>query len=143
MAPEPLVERVHRYLGPLILRRALSAKCFQPSSMGEEVVQLDSDEFKILVNRDRGGNEWIEVGSKIRPKPRAPLRSYLLCRLIAFLYGSAPKDRCDLEAEARLLVEREKELLNSVLINSEELRLWNTDAARVMFGQKPHGNWPR
>jgi hypothetical protein len=79
--------------------------------MGEEFVELDSDEFRVQISRDRGENEWIEIGSKIRPKPRAPLCSYLLCRLIAFCHGSDPMNRCDLEAEARWLIDCEEELL--------------------------------
>src|SRR5579871_3254006 len=104
--------------------------------MGEEAVRLDSDEFSVLVMRDRGGNEWIEVGSKIRPKPRAPLRRYLLCRLTGYLFGADPQAPCDLEAESRWLVDHEEEILDSALINSEGLRLWNVDAARVQFGGK-------
>jgi hypothetical protein len=49
---------------------------------------------------------------------------------------------CDLEAEARWLVDHEEVILDSAVINSEELRLWNADAARVMFGQKPRRRWP-
>jgi hypothetical protein len=139
---KPLIERVRQYLRPLISRHGFTVASFGPSSMGEEAVRLDSDEFTVTISRDRGGGEWITVGSKVRPKARAPLRSYLLCRLIAFRNGSEPNPLCDLEAEARWLVDHEEVILDSALINSEELRLWNADAARVMFGQKPRRRWP-
>ena len=105
--------------------------------MGEEAVQFDSEEFRVTISRDRGGNEWIAVGSKVRPRARAPLRSYLLCRFIAFRNGSDPNPRCDLESEARWLVDHEEVILDSAMINSEELRLWNADGARIMFGARP------
>lgn len=144
-ANEPLLERVRHLLGPLIARRGLTVKSDGPSSMGEEVVQLDCHEFEVLIRRDRWTNpiEWIEVGSKIRPRPHAPLRRYLLCRVIAYRYGSDPDHAGDLEAEARWLIDHEEEILDSALLNAEELRLWNVDAARVMLGQKPRGKWPR
>jgi hypothetical protein len=111
--------------------------------MGEEAVELHSDEFIVLIHRDRGRNEWVEVGTKVRPRPRAPLRSYLLSRLIDYRDGSEPNQKSRLEAEARWLDEHEEEILDSSLINSEQLRLWDIDATRVQFGQKPRGKWPR
>ena len=140
-----LTERVRQFLRPLISRHGFTVASTGPSSMGDEEVQLDSEEFTVTINRDRGGSEWIVVGSKVRPKARAPLRSYLLCRLIAFRNGSEPHPvrHRGLKAEARWLVDHADLILDSALINSEELRLWNADAARVMFGQKPRGRRPR
>jgi hypothetical protein len=105
--------------------------------MGEEVVELDSKEFKVPIRRDRGRNEWIEIGTKLGPRPRARLRSYLLARLIAYHEGSEPNTECDLEAEACWLMNHEEKVLDSSLINAEDMRLWNADAARAQFGQKP------
>jgi hypothetical protein len=138
-----LVERVRQYLRPLIARHGFTVASFGPSSMGEEAVRLDSEEFTVKIYRDRGGSEWITVGSKVRPKARAPLRNYLLCRLIAFRDGSEPNPACDLKAEAKWLADHADVVLDSALINSEELRSWNVDAARVMLGEKPRGRWPR
>jgi hypothetical protein len=137
MVSEPLLERVNRCLGQLIERRGFTVES-KEGSMGEARVRLHSEEFVVDVYRDRGGWEWITVGSKIRPRPRAHLRTFLLCRLIAYLDRRLdPNPRIEFEAEAEWLTVHQDIIFNSAFINEEDLRDWDVDAARVLFGQKP------
>ena len=137
MVFESLLDRVHRCLGPLIERRGFTVESDE-GTMGEAWVRLQSEEFFVEVYRDRGGREWITIGSKVRPKPRAHLRNFLLSRSSSYLDGKLdPNPKIDLEAEAGWLLANQDVILDSSFINSEDLRLWNVDAARVLFGQKP------
>jgi hypothetical protein len=140
MEPEPLSTRVDRYLGPLIARRGFTVENDEPSntSMGEQAVLLESEDFRVVVMRDRGGSEWITLGTKVRARPRAPLRDYLVSRLIAYHeQANDPNPRPDLETEAKWLIEHEELAFNPAWLNSEELRVWNANASRLLFGQKP------
>jgi hypothetical protein len=137
MAGGSLLGRVRRLLGVFVKQRGfcVTAEGDQTDSFGA-CVQLSSSEFVVHVIRDRG-QEWITVGSKIRPKPRAPLRSWPLGSVVAFLDGrSDPYPVLDLATEARWLKQRASEILDSSVINSEELRTWAVRASRRMFGQR-------
>ena len=93
-----------------------------------------SEEFVLEVIRDRS-QEWIQVGTKVRPKPRAPLRSWSMGHLVAFLdKQSDPYPISDLKTEAHWLKERGDEILDSSLINSDELRKWAVLASHRLFG---------
>src|SRR6185437_1799398 len=114
-----------RLLGPLIAERDFSV-----TAGGDQVnplgawVRLESEEFAVKIIRDRG-QEWINVGTKVRPKPRAPLRCPPLGHLLAYLDGD--DDPCSistLEAEAEVLTRRADEVFDSTLINSEDYRRW-------------------
>lgn len=136
MPGETLVERVKRYLGSFILRHSLSirAEGDQLSEFGA-VVRLESDEFVVDIVRDRG-QEWIVVGTKVRREPHAHLQSWPLGHIVAYLDGAAdPYGVCDLEREANWLADREEDILDSALINSEELNHWAVQASRRLFGQ--------
>jgi hypothetical protein len=137
MTSESLLERVNRCLGQLIERRGFSVESDE-RSMGEAWVRLQSEEFVVDVCRDRGGSEWITVGSKVRPRPRAHLRTFLLSRLISYLDGKLdPNHTIEFEAAAEWLLVHQDLIFNSAFINAEDLRDWDVDAARVLFGQKP------
>jgi hypothetical protein len=138
MPAEPLLERVHRYLGPLIERRGFTVDSGE-GPMGEAWVRLQSVEFVVTVFRDRGASEWITVGTKARPRPRAHLRSYLLRRLVSYLDGGLDPnpEGSDLETEAKWLTGRQDQIFNSAFINSEHLRFWNLNASRMQFGLEP------
>jgi hypothetical protein len=136
--PEPLLDRVMRLLGPFIERRGFAVD-HDEGPMGEAWVRLQDDEFVVTAFRDRGGFEWFTVGTKVRPRPRAHLRSFLLERLVSYLDGGQdPNPTADLETQARWLVERQGRILDSAFLNSEDLNFWNLNAARLLFGQKPY-----
>jgi hypothetical protein len=135
MSPEPLVERVRRFLSSFPAEQGFSitAGDDQTNSFGAWV-RLESEEFVVGVVRDRG-QEWITVGTKVRPKPRAPLRSWPLAHVVAYLDGAAnPYPISDLETEANWLTRRAGETLDTTLINSEGLNRWAVRASRRLFG---------
>jgi hypothetical protein len=74
MPSEPHVERVNRLLGSFPSDHGFSVHTGddQTNTIGAWV-RLESGEFLIDVVRDRG-QEWITVTTKVRAKPRAPLR---------------------------------------------------------------------
>ena len=137
MPTNSLFDRVRHLLGPLIEQRGFSITTVgdQTSSFGA-CVHLRTSEFLVDVVRDRG-QESITVGTTVRPKPRAPLRSSTLAHLVAFLDGQTdPYPVSDLETEARWLTERADQILDSSVINSEELRKWKVRASRRQWGQR-------
>jgi hypothetical protein len=102
-------------------------------------VELRSAEFVITVVRDRG-QEWITVGTTIRPKPRARFRWWPLGHVVAFLDGRADAyGLVGLDTEMGWLIDRRDEVLDVALINSEYLRRWAVRASRRLFGQRPRG----
>jgi hypothetical protein len=74
MPAEPLIERVRRLLGSFPSEHgfAFTSGDDQANPFGAWV-RLDSDEFWVGITRDRG-DEWMTVGTKVRPKRHAPLR---------------------------------------------------------------------
>ena len=83
-------------------------------------------------------SEWVEVHSLIRPRPRAHLRSYSVSRLDGYISGKASDAKLTtLDEQIDTLLRHKKEFLSTEFLNSEELRLWNADAARIMFGEEP------
>jgi hypothetical protein len=140
MPGEPLVEIVESRLHAVILRYGLEV-----GAEGDQVstyracVSLRSDEFVVTIIRDRG-EEWIDVGSKIRPGPRKPIRSWSLGHLVAFLDGAtSPYPIGDLATELDWLDRRAGEILDSALINSKGLSAWAVAASRRLWGQKRRG----
>jgi hypothetical protein len=133
-----LIERVARLLGPFTTDHGFSVPTGDnQANSSRGWVRLVSDEFLVDILLDRG-EEWIEVGTKIRPGPRKPLRRWPLGHVVAYLDGAAdPYPISDLENETGWLARRADEILDSKLINSEELRRWAVRASRRSFGQKP------
>src|SRR3954470_23754047 len=131
MPSEPLVEQVRRVLGGFLEDHGfdVAAGDDQANPFGAWA-RLESEEFVIGVVRDRG-QEWFTVGSKVRPKPRAPRRHWPLGHIVAYLDGAAgPYPVSGLELEAGWLVRRAGEILDSTLLNSEGLRRWSVEASR-------------
>ena len=48
-----------------------------------------------------------------------------------------PKHRIEFGAEAEWLLVHQELIVNSAVISDEDVRDWQVDAARVLFGQKP------
>jgi hypothetical protein len=136
--PEPLSERVRRLLGTFASDLGFSiADAGDPTDSFGAWVRLESREFVVCVIRDRD-QEWTTVGTKVRPKPRAPLRWWPLSHVVAYLDGARdPYPLCNLETEAEWLIERATQLLDSTLINSEGLRQWAVRSSRARFGRRP------
>jgi hypothetical protein len=137
MASGSLLAKVRRLLGPLIKQRGFTivAEGDQQSTVGA-CVQLHSSDFVVLVIRDRG-QERMVVGTTTRPKPRAPIRSWPLGHVVAFLDDqSDPYPVSNLTTEACWLKDRPDEILDASLLNSEELREWAVRASRRLWDQR-------
>ncbi len=136
MPMESLLERVKALLGVFCLdhRFSISGSDDQTNPFGAWV-RLESDEFLVDVIRDRG-QHWINVTAKARPRPRARRRGGPLGHLLAYLDGAAdPYPISDLETEARLLLERRGEILDTALLNSDGLNRWAVKSVRRRSGQ--------
>ncbi len=104
---------------------------------GGASVELRSAEFVVIIGRDRG-QEWITVGTTVRPGPRQTLRWWPLGHVVGFLDGRAyPYGLVGLDTEMGWLRDRWDEVLSVPVINSEELRRWAVRASRRLFGQRP------
>jgi hypothetical protein len=114
----------------------LTADGDQCSTWGASVA-LRSAEFVVTVVRDRG-QEWINVGTTVRPGPRKPLPWWPLGHLVAYLDGRQdPFGLVGLDTEMGWLWDRRDEVLDVSLINSEDLWRWAVRASRRRFGQRP------
>jgi hypothetical protein len=134
---EPLAELVRRSLGLLISRRRFTLKAWGDPAW-DQAVLLESGEFTVHVLRERGEKAWILVGSTVRPRKRAHLRSYLLSRLVAYLgMVEDPNREVNFADEVKWLHDYEDQVFDTALLNSEDLRIWNVNAARRMFGHQP------
>lgn len=132
-----LRRRASRLLRGLPRRRGLEFRRAEPSPMGGWYVRLENAEFLIEITQDRAGEApSIAIGTRLRPRPRAPLRGpWSLSHLRGFLDGQRDHFRFQtLSEEVRWLHENEPRLFDSVFLNSEALRVWSVRAARRMFG---------
>src|SRR5579883_2767585 len=133
----PLVECVDQLLGGFISLHGftITADGDQASEFSAYVA-LQGDEFVVTIVRDRG-QEWIDIGTKVRRGLRRRPRSWPVGHLVAYLDGSPdPYPVSDLETEAKWLKERAGELLDSELINSKDLTDWAVRASRRFWGQR-------
>ena len=55
--------------------------------MGEWYVNLEGTELFITVSHDRGGTTFIDIGTKIRRRPRAHIRYWSLGHIRGYLEG--------------------------------------------------------
>ena len=124
-------------LGGVVSRHALKPVKHDRSAMGEWFVYYENSEFILGIGRDRGGHIGIELGSKIRRKPRAHMRGpwsmshlkgYLDERKEHFIFKSIDEEKSWLE-------ENEMKLFDSSLLNSDVLNQWAVKASRRLFGQ--------
>lgn len=99
-------------------------------------IDLENDQFIISVTRNYDEEE-IWVHCKVRPRPRAHLRTYAVGSLSAYIQGrSDPYPLRNFMADCKDLLQYKDQFLDSSFLNSEELRAWKVDASRRHFGQK-------
>lgn len=134
MIERPFAERVIRTLGELAERHSLSIRCEgTPGTQNGELVYLENDRLAIVASNERS-EESISISCKVRPRPRAHLRSYSLGSLCAFLDGkSSPHPLRDFAQDADDLLRFEHECLSIDTLNSEELHDWQLTASRAFW----------
>jgi hypothetical protein len=128
-------EALAKQLSPLMLRRDLEFAEYHGNDMGEWYLSMENDRFSMLITRERGGREHLQIGSKIRAKKGAPLRSWTLGHLRGYLealdthysFGS-------LDEQLTWLDSHEQELFDDSLLNAEELRKWSSKVAKKFLG---------
>jgi hypothetical protein len=124
-------------LGGVISRHALKLVKHDRSAMGEWFVYYDNSEFILGIGRDRGGYIGIDLGSKIRRKPRAHMRGpWSMSHLKGYL--DEGKDHFNFKGineEKSWLEENEMKLFDSSLLSSDALNQWAVKASRRLFGQ--------
>lgn len=108
-------------------------------TMGAWSVRWESVEFVVDLSRDRIGEMgWISIGSMLRRKPRSHrrgpwslshLRGYLDQQPDHYLFTG-------LREQLDWYRENEHRLLNSSLLNSDELNAWAIQASRRMFSER-------
>lgn len=110
------------------------------SSMTAWAYYAETDEYKLEIERDRGGRIGIHVGSKVRRKPRAHMRGpWSLSHLRGYLDGSVDHFIfADVDDQIRWLQDNIESILDTTVLNSDELNKWAVTASRRMFGQ---GRW--
>ncbi|WP_299463756.1 hypothetical protein, partial [uncultured Gimesia sp.] len=82
------LEYSNSLLEGVVSRHALKLIKHDRSGMGEWYVYFESFEFILSIGRDRGGHVSIELGSKIRRKPRANMRGpWSISHLKGYLDG--------------------------------------------------------
>lgn len=114
------------------------SRVFPPTSesMTAWAYYAETEEFRLDVERDRGGYVGINVGSKVRRKPRAHMRGpWSLSHLRGFLEGHSDHFVfADIEEKIRWLEDNLESLLDTSFLNSDELNKWAIKASRRMFG---------
>jgi len=109
------------------------------SSMGGWCSQWENAEFIVQVSQDRSGDVVsICLGSKLRRRPRAHLRGpWSLGHLRGYLDEMANHFIFDQVNDQLVWFEQNVDrLLDSTMLNSDELNKWAVNASRQMFGQK-------
>lgn len=110
-----------------------------PDSMTAWAYCAETDEFKLEIQRDRGGHIGIYVGSKVRRNPRAHMRGpWSLSHLHGYLDGDADHFIfVDTDDQIRWLKNNLKTILDTSFLNSDALNNWAVKASRRLFGQDP------
>ena len=108
------------------------------SAMGEWYVYFENTEFIVGIGQDRSGHADIELGSKLRRKPRAHMRGpWSMSHLRGFIDGCRDHYMfTTLDEEASWFENNDKLLFDSSFLNSDELNKWAVKASRRLFGQK-------
>ena len=121
----------------VISRHALTHVKYDRSDMGEWFVHYENSEFILGISKDRGDHIGIELGSKIRRKPKAQMRGpWSMGHLRGYLEGKKDHFKFeDVGEEASWLEDNETELFNSSLLNSDGLNQWAVIASRRLFCQ--------
>lgn len=128
-------EQLIDYLESLLSRRNIVYKNGAASAMGEWFLDFENVEFTLQILHDRSGGEFIEIGSKIRSKPRAHIKSWSLGFIRGFLEGQT-KDHVfeNLKSESEWLLENEDRIFDHALLNSAQLNSW---AVKLSKDQPP------
>ena len=108
-----------------------------PGSMGGWCAEYMSDEFRVYAAQDRSGDTiQICVGSRIRRKPRAHMRGpWSLSHMRGYLDGIPDHYLFgDIEEQIAWFRANLATLLQTSLLNSDELNQWAGEAARRRFG---------
>lgn len=108
--------------------------------MGGWCVEWENTEFIVQAAQDRAGDAvGICVGSKLRRRPRAHMRGpWSLGHLRGYLDGTTNHFAFKLVDDQLVWFEQNIDrLLDSSLLNSDELNTWAVNASRRMFEQKP------
>lgn len=118
-------EQLIFYLESLLSRRNIVYKNGAASAMGDWFLDFENVEFTLQILHNRSGGEYIEIGSKIRSKPRAHIKSWSLGFIRGYLEGQ-PKDYVfeSLKRESEWLVENENRIFDHALLNSAQLNSW-------------------
>ena len=126
-----------RLVDGVISRHSLQIGKHDNSAMGEWYVYFENSEFVLGVGQDRSGYLSIELGSKVRRKPRAQLRGpWSMSHLKGHLDGSKDHYRFkSVEEEFSWLEKNESKLFDSSFLNSDDLNQWAVKASRRLFGQ--------
>ncbi|MDF1628507.1 MAG: hypothetical protein P1U78_01815 [Alcanivoracaceae bacterium] len=124
-------------LGGVISRHALTLVKHDRSGKGEWFVYYENFEFILGISKDRGDYIGIDLGSKIRRKPRAQMRGpWSMSHLRGYLDGNKVHFKFNnTQEEVSWLEANEKELFDASLLNSDELNQWAVKASRRLFGQ--------
>lgn len=125
------------FLSGIISRHAFTPVKHNRSGMGEWFVYYDNSEFLLGISKDRGDHIGINIGSKIRRKPRAQMRGpWSMNHLRGYLDGKKGHYTFkSIRDEVSWLEENEMKLFNTLLLNSDGLDPWAVKAPRRLFGQ--------
>lgn len=105
--------------------------------MGAWFVEFQADEFVVAVGQDRSGEmPHVEVGSKVRRKPRAHMRGpWSLSHLRGFRSGSPDHYLfSSVDEQLEWFKDHLDDLLDSTFLNSDDLNTWAVKASQRMFG---------
>ncbi|MBU1427168.1 MAG: hypothetical protein KKH12_14640 [Gammaproteobacteria bacterium] len=124
-------------LDGVISRHALTPVKHDGSGMGEWYVYFENPEFVLGISKDRGDYIGIDLGSKIRRKPRAQMRGpWSMSHLRAYIEGKKEHFKFkNIQEEVSWLEEHEMELFDTSLLNSDELNQWAVKVSRRLFGR--------
>jgi hypothetical protein len=122
-------------LSYFIDRYGLAVTDSSESSMGEWYINLEGSEFFISVSHDRGGSTFIDVGTKVRKRPRAHIRDWSLGYIRGYLEGKNEHYRfSNIDDQIEWLRDNENTVMNSSFINSDDLNTWAVKVSKRMFG---------
>lgn len=103
------------------------------ATMGAWLVDYQSDEFIVSAGQERSGEvPDVSVGSRFRRKPRAHMRGpWSLGHLRGFFEGRPDHYLfCSAEEQLDWLEKHLDVLLDSTLLNSDDLNAWAVEASR-------------
>ena len=97
----------------------------------------ENSEFVLGISKDRGDYIGIDLGSKIRRKPRAQMRGpWSMSHLRGYLDGEKDHFKFkNIREEVSWIEGNEMELFDTSLLNSDGLNQWAVKASRRLFGQ--------